>query len=363
MASVIDLSAGDAAATPPERRPLVIALGWLAWLGGWSALVLAMAALVSAQKAIPLRYTLPSEALNYYTLAAISLAVWFAGARMTARQWTWPAQSAMHAALAVVLVALWQAIYGSYLRLAIGPRVFDTVFRGTWMFQVMNACVLYGGVVGGTLAVQASRRAREQERRRHELALLARDAELRALTAQLEPHFLLNTLTSVLALIETSPREARTMIERLAELLKAAFDETLDGEITLTRELELMAAYLGIQQIRFGDRLAVSVDVPESLRGVGVPPFLLQPIVENAVKHVVAASSGRTTIAIRGRRVGAQVRLEVADSGAGFDPCQTQGHGRGLPLTERRLRAFAPDGAVQVERRDGGCVVALTFSA
>jgi len=159
-----------------------------------------------------------------------------------------------------------------------GPLVWDRLYSGTWMFQAMNACVLYGGVLGGTLAVQSARRARVHERRQHELALAAREAELRALNAQLEPHFLLNTRNAVLALVDDSPRDARLMIERLADLLKAAFDGMEEPEVPLGRELDLLGAYLGIGQVRFADRLRVTTDVPEDLRTTPAPPVLMQPL-------------------------------------------------------------------------------------
>src|SRR5438270_6533553 len=135
MTSVIDLTASDEKSAGPSRT-MAVAAGWLA---GWSAIVLAMAALVSAQKGVPLRHTLFSEALNYYTLAALSLVVWHASGQMAARRWTWPVQSAVHVALGLCLIAVWQAIYGLYLRSVIGPRAWESLFRGVWMFQMMNA--------------------------------------------------------------------------------------------------------------------------------------------------------------------------------------------------------------------------------
>src|SRR5262245_1755307 len=147
-----------------------------------------MAALVSAQKSIPLRHTLPSEALNYYTLGGMSIAVWFASARMAARRWSWLRQTAAHLALGAALMLIWQAVYLSFLRSVMGEAAWAAQARWTWMFQLMNACVMYAGVVVATIAIQTSRRARTHERVEHELAMLARDAEMRALTSQLEPH-------------------------------------------------------------------------------------------------------------------------------------------------------------------------------
>jgi len=266
--------------------------------------------------------------------------------------------------LGIVLVAAWQLIYGGYLRLLVGPSVWSRVYRGTWMFQLINASVLYAGVLGTTLAIQAARRSRIHERRQHELALLARDAELRALSAQLEPHFLLNTLNSVMALMETQPADARRMLERLSELLKAAFDGMQEHDVALGRELSLIEAYLGIEQVRFADRLRVTIDVPEPLREVRVPPFLLQPVIENAIRHAVAPFSRPGSIAIRARRSGGIVRIEISDSGPGFDRSSGPARGRGLSLAEQRLRTFAPSGELSVERNaDGLFTVVLAFPA
>src|SRR5262249_2745459 len=160
---------------------------------------------------------------------------------------------------------------------------------------------------------------------------------MRALTAQLEPHFLLNTLNSALALIETSPADARAMLERLAELLKAALDEMQENEVTLGRELDLISAYLGIEQVRFADRLRVSLDIPDPFRPMSGPPFPLQPLVENAIKHAVAPRPTATRVDIRGRRDGSAVRIEIADSGPGFDRDRVSARGHGLTITERRL--------------------------
>ena len=344
---------------PLPRRARSIAI----WLAGWTAFALVMAGVVSTQKGVPFRYALTSEAINIYTLGAISLVVWFACASMAARRRSSAWQAVAHVVLALVLIGLWQGIYGFYMWSRMGPYVWKGVYRGNWMFMLMNACVLYAGVLGGTLAVQSARRAREHERRQHELALAAREAELRALNAQLEPHFLLNTLNSVLALVDDRPHDARLMIERLSELLKAAFDEMEEAEVPLGRELDLLEAYLGIEQVRFGDRLRVMIDVPASLRAMPVPPFLLQPIVENAIKHAVAPRPGPAFISITAREANGRVRIDVADSGAGFTYADASSRGRGLQLAERRLQAHAPSGELHAEQTLAGFAVVMTLPA
>ncbi len=337
--------------------------GALVWFGAWTALVVMQATAVSAQRQVLFRYALMSSAVNYYTLALLSVAVWRVSAWLSAYARSRSTMLCAHVALAVVVIALWQGTYAAYLYTAIGPRVWDVVYRSSWPFQILNAVVLYTAVAGAMLAVQSAARERLHEQRQHALALLARDAELRALNAQLEPHFLLNTLNSVMALIDRHPPDARLMLERLAELLKAAFDETEEAVVPLGRELDLIEAYLGIEQIRFADRLRVSVDVAASLRGVPVPPFLLQPIVENAIKHGLAPFGVPGSIAIVARRIGHQVRIDVTDSGPGFDDPAAAQRGHGLWLTERRLLAYAPAAALTFAREAAGFTVAITLPA
>jgi len=354
----------DLTATDPPPREHARATTIAAWIGGWTAVVVAMAGIVSTQKEVPFGQALRSEAVNYYTLAALSLVIWSASRRIAAARGSIAGRIVAHVALGIVSIAVWQGIYALYMRSVIGPFVWAKVYRGTWMFQLMDDCVIYAGLVAGTLAVQVAQRARAHERSQHELELAARDAELRALAAQLEPHFLLNTLNSVIALIDERPADARIMLEQLSRLLRAAFDEMEEAEVPLGREIDLLSAYLGIEQVRFGDRLRVTIDVPDALRRVPVPPFLLQPVVENAVKHAVAPRTGPAFITITARERSGRVRIDVADSGGGFEyePASRR-PGHGLQLVERRLRAHTPTGEIGVDRTALGFAVFVTLPA
>src|SRR5262249_55004176 len=149
--------------------------------------------------------------------------------------------------------------------------------------------------------------------------------------------------------------------ERLSALLKATFDEKDEPTVPLGRELDLLEAYLGIEQVRFGDRLRVTIDAAEALRAVPVPPLLLQPLVENAIKPGVSPISGRVAVAVTARADGDRVRLAVVDSGRGFD--YAAGKGRGLELVERRLAAFDPTGEIRTERTPSGFAVVVTIAS
>lgn len=184
-----------------------------------------------------------------------------------------------------------------------------------------------------------------------EIRQLATEAELRALRAQLDPHFLFNALTTVGHLLQEAPERALATLLRLTGLLRAVLRPAAGGLVTLGEEMDIVEAYLAIEQARFEERLRVRVDVPDALRGVRLPALLVQPLVENAVKHGIAprrtggevrvvarlepAPSGATTDAPTDR-----LHLVVADSGAGVAEgalAARRGTGVGLASVEQRL--------------------------
>src|SRR5206468_4024830 len=144
---------------PFPGRPIAVRVQWIAtWLAGWTAFVVVMAGVVGTQKSVPFRYALVSQAINYYTLALVSIVVWFRCASIAARGGSLVRQAVAHLALGLALIAAWHAVNAAYMWSVMGPMVWDKVYRGNWMFQAMNACVLYGGVLAGTIAWQSALR-------------------------------------------------------------------------------------------------------------------------------------------------------------------------------------------------------------
>ena len=201
-------------------------------------------------------------------------------------------------------------------------------------------------------AIRLSAERYDRELREREIGRLATEAELRALRAQVNPHFLFNALTTIGYLIQTAPARALQTLMRLTALLRAVLRS--EGEhSTLGRELELVEAYLDIERARFEERLSVSVDVPASLRHARVPPLLLQPLVENAIKHGIAnkQTGGEVVISAQiecrpGRS--SELVLRVRDTGAGATlQAIRQGRRRGVGLqnVERRLACLYGDAA------------------
>ncbi len=221
------------------------------------------------------------------------------------------------------------------------------VVRAYWPFNV----VVYVTVVGLYLAMTYAREGQARERRAARLETQLVQARLDALTARLQPHFLFNTLHAISALVAEDSKSANTMIARLSELLRLTLSRSRSTLVTLDQELELLRHYVAIQEVRFSDQLQVRMSVEPGTRGALVPTMLLQPIVENAIRHSIGDGRGAAVVDIRGRQAADRLRLEVSDNGPGFvgeegDPPEGRrggGEGEGLSNTRERLRQLYGD--------------------
>ena len=176
----------------------------------------------------------------------------------------------------------------------------------------------------------------------------AAQAELAALRAQVDPHFLFNSLNSIAALIRTRPAEAEEVTQSLADLFRYTLRASKNPAVTLGEELESVRRYLAIERTRFGKRLEIDIEVPASLGGAVVPALILQPLVENAVKHGAARTDGVCRIAIRAERRNGDILLLVTDTGPGFDSADVEvvmPRGSGLQNLRDRLRLTHGDRA------------------
>jgi signal transduction histidine kinase len=198
------------------------------------------------------------------------------------------------------------------------------------------------------LAEAEAEHARERARAA-ELERRAVDARLRSLQAQIEPHFLFNTLANVVSLIDTSPADARRMLEKLIALLRQSLAASRAEQVNLGQEADLVRAYLDILSIRMGPRLSYEIDIPAPLRSQPVPPLLLQPLVENAIQHGIEPKVAGGTVRVRARADGEMLALEVSDDGLGFG-ATTRGGGVGLANLRERLAAhYGQQGRLNIE--------------
>lgn len=184
----------------------------------------------------------------------------------------------------------------------------------------------------------------------------ALEAELRALRAQVHPHFLFNALNTIAALVRTRPDEAEEVTEELADLFRYVLRASRQTTVSLAEEIKSVEMYLAIEKARFGERLLPEIRVPDELRGARVPSLILQPLVENAVKHGASQVEGPCSVEVEGRREGEGVRLLVRDSGPGFAstlPEAVFNSGTGLANVRDRLHLHFGTGATLTLRQDG----------
>jgi hypothetical protein len=189
-------------------------------------------------------------------------------------------------------------------------------------------------------AIRLTRERYERSMREQEMSKLTTEAELRALRAQVNPHFLFNALNTLGYLIQTSPRRAEATLMKLTSLLRGMLRST-ETTTTLGDEIDLVSAYLEIERARFEDRLHTAIQVPVSLRGLRVPPLLLQPLVENAIKHGIANCRGGGSVAIEARADRRSLTLTVRNTGAPTTDLQIaegRKQGVGLANLDARLR-------------------------
>jgi LytS/YehU family sensor histidine kinase len=199
-----------------------------------------------------------------------------------------------------------------------------------------------------------------ESRDREQLEVQLAQAQVQSLKLQLHPHFLFNTLNTITALIGQDPQGAERMVSGLSDLLRLSLRNASDQEVPLDRELEILEHYLNIQQIRFADRLSVRYDIDPQVRQAMVPNLLLQPLVENAIRHGIAPRAAPGTIVVAAHRVDDQLRILVEDDGVGPGG-STSGEGIGLRNTRARLeRLYGPQHRLELTGgRDGGFAVRI----
>lgn len=278
-----------------------------------------------------------------------------------------------------------------------GPPLLLALAGGTFLLVVLG-CLLAGGALalsglvpaaqmrrmlgfnlrlGGLLALcsglaalaydalarrlgEAEARLREQELEKAEASRLAAQAQLSLLAARVHPHFLFNTLNAIAALVPGAPERAEQMVGRLADLLRASLNTASRAFVPLREELELVRATLEIESARFGKRLRFELADGGSWLDWPVPPHAVQSLVENAIKHSIAARPRGGALAVTFRGEGEALRIDVRDDGAGFDLRDVH-PGHGLENLIARLEALYGDGARLEASREGGCCVSLVL--
>ncbi len=223
--------------------------------------------------------------------------------------------------------------------------------------------IIYWSILGAGYAFEYSRRYREQQIAASRLETQLVQAQLQALRMQLQPHFLFNTLHAISALMDEDVKGARRMIARLSELLRVTLDHAGRQEVTLAEETEAIERYLEIEQVRFQDRLKVRIEIAPETVSAKVPNLILQPIVENAIRHAVARHSTAGLIEITSHRRDGQLELRVRDDGPGIAERENIKEGIGLQNTRARMRQLYGEAhSFEIANHaEGGLLVTLSL--
>lgn len=273
-----------------------------------------------------------------------------------------------HALLSPIVIALQiLVIWGVTVRFGMNePRHLDSMLIIGLRQYGDLLMVVYWAVVGAHASIRWHERWQEQAvvaaRLREDVA----QASLQALRAQVNPHFLFNALNAVVTLIGRDPAQAREMLVRISELLRATLTAGDAQETTLAQEVELTARYLEIEQLRFADRLSVEWEIDAQLSSRLVPAFALQPLVENALRHAMGNRRSPGVLRIIARSEGAGVALTVRDDGPDGPPPEKPTVGRGAGVALKNLRArlerlYGPAATLTLKPRETGGMDAVVF--
>ncbi len=250
-----------------------------------------------------------------------------------------------HAGAACVYTVLW-------LALTLAPIAVHEGWNNAWNFaiffriwQLQLGLIVYAILASAFNAVRAFQQLREEERRANQAEILRTRAELEALRAKLQPHFLFNTLHTITALVRKDPGQAEDALLKLGDLLRYALQAKTDSidDVALSEEWRFVEEYLEIEKIRLGDRLQVKLELGEGAAGCVVPVFSLQPLVENAIHHAIAPRARGGLLTMKARVTGDLLEIHLRDDGPGCTLEEaSSGAGLGLSVVKRRFEMRFP---------------------
>jgi signal transduction histidine kinase len=289
-------------------------------------------------------------------------AIFWLGRRFRFDRQGWKIALAVHAPASLVITSVHMVIVGTMRFYLQGMRGGDP----EWSHAIAEAFFrtvdmqlpFYWGVIGLQHAVDYYRQARARELRAARLEMRLIESQLQTLQQQLHPHFLFNTLHAISAMVHRDPDKADVMIERLSDLLRITLQKVGVQEVELAEELEYLRAYLDIEQVHFGPRLRVEYRIDAAALDVLVPTLILQPLVENAIRHGLEPNVRGGALSIEAQADGDTMWLRIRDNGIGLATSQPRRDGVGLANTRSRLdRLYGEQAALTIRENPGGGVL------
>ena len=268
--------------------------------------------------------------------------------------------------LAVVAGSVLGTIFAGFLKGRDVSQMFTERLAGVAISMGLGigfGCIIVAAMILREKHARDQARIAKAESERHQLEKNVLEAQLALMQAQVEPHFLFNTLANVQHLVQTDPAKASHTLDSLIQYLRAALPQMREGATNLGREVDMARAFLEIHRVRMGSRLDFAIDVPEPLKCRTFPPMMLISLVENAIKHGVDPCCESGTITIRALETGGKLKVSVADTGEGVKP--KHGGGVGLTTIRERLKALSGSSAqlVMEENAPRGVVASIEVPA
>lgn len=323
----------------------------LLWEGGdWLLYGLLTPAVFAISKRLPLiRPRLALHAFLHFVLSLLFCVAWATSGKLfQLALGLWFEPQAVRAAMQTGTAQLFRVVGVDWL---------------SWVFITLPFGVaVYLSVVGVEHAIRYFVEARERDVQLARLSEQLSSARFAALQAQVNPHFLFNTLNTIAVLVRDNERQAAVrIVEQLSDVLRTTLSSHSANEVPLGEELELVRQYVAIEEARFSDRLRPEFSVADTLLSALIPSFALQQLVENAIRHGIAKHPDAGRLLIAARRVNEMLELTVADDGAGIDAEFVAPQGHGLENTRERLRALYGERASLelTQRAEGGTIAAL----
>jgi signal transduction histidine kinase len=316
---------------------------------------------VSLPRALGLGFAL------WYTWGLLWLLAYRLARRFSLGAQNWPGRLAVHGVTCLVIAFLKIIVDYPIIRSLYCPRpetlTFPVFLQMGMSGPFLRFMLYYWALIGVSHAVDYYSKFRDGELRAARLEAGLAHARLHLLKTQLHPHFLFNTLNAISALVHTDVEAADHMLARLGNLLRLALEDFGLQEAPLSRELEILHSYLDIEQARLGPRLHIEWLIDPDTTEALVPTFLLQPLVENAIRHGIAPRTEPGRLEIRAWREGPTLRLQVRDDGPGLPGVACNGSGVGLSNTRARLfHLYRTEQRMEVHNDpDGGCVARITL--
>lgn len=344
-------------------KPEITAKGIIIALSFWVIYTLLNTVLLVSSEQVPLAGAIFGMALSTGLLGLLMLPSWFLIVRGL-HQKSWWIKAGMHLTVGLVITVAWFYSYLGLFDLFFGRELLGARFTENRGWIMLSTFMIYLIVFAIIHTIESLKQLRNKEKQTAELKEASRQQEIATLKAQLNPHFLFNTLNSINATVTKDPEQTREMISKLSEMLRYSLDSFEKEEVSLSEELNFVKTYLSLEKTRLGDRLNIDLAIKDDIENIPVPPMILQPLAENAVKHGVAPQGKGGTVKLQIHQQNGRLHFQVEDTGRGMSNFDTQNDKNGIGLkntNEMLVKRYGKKSELQItENKPHGTIV--TFS-